>query len=92
MRKFVVIAIVVAVLGALVAIIGADLRTGEQRFTFGVLDLWEGIKLPALVTGLFVIPEMLAMKRHDDDAAQEPQTHVIASRLITRGSGEIRPA
>ena len=29
---------------------------------------------------------------HDDDAAQEPQTHVIASRLITRGSGEIRPA
>jgi putative tricarboxylic transport membrane protein len=61
--------LVVAALGIIVAMIGLDHRTGEPRFTFGLIDLWDGVGLPAIVCGLFVIPEMLTVKRHDDEEA-----------------------
>jgi putative tricarboxylic transport membrane protein len=61
--------LVVTGLGIIVAMIGVDDRTAEPRFTFGLIDLWDGVGLPAIVCGLFVIPEMLTVKRHDDKEA-----------------------
>lgn len=58
---------IVAALGAIFAMVGLDFRTSEARFTFGLIELWDGIALPAVVCGLFVIPEMLAMTRRPDD-------------------------
>ena len=62
--------LLVAGVGAVFAMVGVDFRTGEQRFTFGDIDLWSGLRLPALVCGLFVIPEMLALTSKTPEAHQ----------------------
>lgn len=49
-----------ASVGALVASVGIDPFSGTPRLTFGVLALWDGVRVAALVFGLFVAPELLA--------------------------------
>lgn len=45
--------------GWLISTIGIDIMTGEARFTFGQVDLWDGVSTVAVVTGLFSLPELL---------------------------------
>jgi TctA family transporter len=59
---------VVAALGIIVASVGIDARTGDARFTFGLLELWDGVGLPGIVCGLFVVPEMLTLEGFDRDS------------------------
>ncbi|MDO8801740.1 tripartite tricarboxylate transporter permease [Phenylobacterium sp.] len=47
-------------LGILIACVGIDPFSGVPRFTFGLLGLWDGVNAAALVTGLFVVPELCA--------------------------------
>jgi TctA family transporter len=51
--------IIAGLLGVLVATVGVDPFTGARRFTFGQIDLWEGLPLVAVVTGIFAIPELI---------------------------------
>src|SRR5688572_16741166 len=51
--------LIVGVLGVLLATIGLDLTTGVERFTFGIVELSEGLNLVPVLTGLFAISEML---------------------------------
>ena len=51
--------IAAALLGVLIATVGVDPFTGARRFTFGRIELWEGLPLVAVVTGIFAIPEMI---------------------------------
>ncbi|MBI4522923.1 MAG: tripartite tricarboxylate transporter permease [Deltaproteobacteria bacterium] len=51
--------ITAGLLGVLVATVGVDPFTGARRFTFGQIELWEGLPLVAVVTGIFAIPEMI---------------------------------
>lgn len=46
-------------LGLLVATVGIDLFTGTQRYTFGVLDLSDGVEFLILTLGLFAVGEVL---------------------------------
>jgi putative tricarboxylic transport membrane protein len=46
-------------LGLMLSMVGLDPLTGIERYTFGRLELWEGISLVAVTTGLFGIPEVL---------------------------------
>jgi putative tricarboxylic transport membrane protein len=52
-------AIIMAVLGIAFSQIGTDLITGEPRFTFGIMELEDGVGLVPLVMGLFGIGEVL---------------------------------
>jgi putative tricarboxylic transport membrane protein len=52
--------LVSAALGVAIATIGIDPITGISRFTGGAAALGDGINPAALVTGLFVIPELVA--------------------------------
>jgi len=47
------------VFGLLLGIVGDDLETGAPRFTFGIIELDDGIGLAALALGLFGIAEFL---------------------------------
>lgn len=47
-----------ACIGLLVATTGEDVQTGELRWTFGTLYLWEGIPVVPVALGLFAIPEL----------------------------------
>ncbi len=69
-REGMVHGLAVAAIGVLCAMVGLSIRTGEPRLTFGLPELWDGLDLPALVAGLFIIPEMLTPTRFADDVAE----------------------
>jgi len=51
--------LMMATVGLLLASIGTDIMTGAQRFTFGVIEIAEGLGLVPVVMGLFGISEVL---------------------------------
>ncbi|MCK2041935.1 tripartite tricarboxylate transporter permease [Chromohalobacter sp. TMW 2.2308] len=50
--------ILAAAIGLMIATVGID-STGTQRYTFGVLELYEGIDFIIAIVGLFAISELL---------------------------------
>ncbi len=48
-----------ALIGILLAFVGISVQTGESRWTFGTLYLWDGVPLIPLALGLFAIPAMI---------------------------------
>ena len=52
-------ALAMIVLGLLLGTIGTDIYTGTPRFSFGFLELADGIEIVPLAVGLFGIAEML---------------------------------
>lgn len=55
------------VLGLMVGTVGMDSFTGALRFTFGKLELLEGIGMIALLTGLFAFSEIFNMVSRELD-------------------------
>ncbi len=55
----VVKAIGMVVLGVTLGLVGTDVQTGQQRFTFGVPELSDGINFVVLAMGLFGIAEVV---------------------------------
>ncbi|MFJ5769908.1 tripartite tricarboxylate transporter permease [Psychrobacillus sp. NPDC093180] len=53
--------IISVLLGLLLGTIGLDGFTGSARFTFGNLNLLEGISMVALLVGIFAVSEVLLM-------------------------------
>lgn len=45
--------------GLVVSTVGMDLQTGQERFTFGIPELQDGIEFVAVVVGLFAVAEVL---------------------------------
>ncbi|HXG50550.1 MAG TPA: tripartite tricarboxylate transporter permease [candidate division Zixibacteria bacterium] len=58
-RKSMVKALMMAVFGIVLGCIGLDPITGTARFSFGLLELTDGIALAPMVMGLFGIAEVL---------------------------------
>jgi len=58
-RGSVLKAFAMIVLGLLLATMGTDLETGEERLTFGIAELSDGIDFAVLAMGLFGIAEIL---------------------------------
>jgi putative tricarboxylic transport membrane protein len=48
-------------IGLLVATIGLDQISGEERMTFGTVDLWDGVSFVAVAVGLFGMSEVLEL-------------------------------
>lgn len=51
--------IAMVLVGILLGVAGLDVQTGETRFTFGMVELIDGISLVALAMGLFGIAEVI---------------------------------
>jgi TctA family transporter len=58
-------AIAMVILGLLLGTIGQDLYTGVPRFSFGLIDLSDGVEFVALVMGLFGIGEIVRNLEHE---------------------------
>jgi TctA family transporter len=54
-----------ATLGLLLGEVGTDVNTGALRFTFGDLDLADGLSLVAVAVGLFAFAEIAVRMAHD---------------------------
>jgi putative tricarboxylic transport membrane protein len=52
-------AVAMVVLGVALGLVGTDVQTGQQRFTFGVPELSDGINFVALAMGLFGVAEIM---------------------------------
>jgi TctA family transporter len=81
-RGSVLKAVAMVVLGLLLGTVGTDVNSGEQRFTFGIPELAEGINFVALAMGMFGIAEILTNLDHE--ATRTPLTRVIGSLLPSR--------
>lgn len=57
-------ALIIGCLGILIATIGIDPISGNDRLTFGVLDLLPGIDIVAVAVGLFGIGELIYNAEH----------------------------
>lgn len=53
--------LIMGCVGLLIALIGIDPQAGVPRYTFGHLELWEGLGLVPIVIGLFGGPEIVQL-------------------------------
>ncbi len=60
-----------ALLGILLATVGLDQATAQERFTFGLLDLQDGFALVPVVLGIFAIAEMLQLTTRTREAVAD---------------------
>ncbi len=73
-------------LGLIVGTVGLDPLTAQERFTFGVVDLWAGISPIAVMIGVFGIAEALVQLHHLDTAPirQKVDRILPSLRLVRR--------
>jgi putative tricarboxylic transport membrane protein len=72
----VVAAVMMAVLGLLIAMVGIDPVRGAPRFTFGIPSLYDGVGFIPVVMGLFGIAEILI-------TVERPYREVIKTKLTS---------
>ncbi|MEX0591261.1 MAG: tripartite tricarboxylate transporter permease [Xanthobacteraceae bacterium] len=72
------------VLGVALGIVGTDINTGMSRFTFGVLDLRDGLNLVAVAMGLFGVAEILASVGRGRTVVVDPKSINMRSLIPTR--------
>jgi putative tricarboxylic transport membrane protein len=53
-------AVGMVILGVTLGLVGTDVQTGQQRFTFGIPELSDGINFVVVAMGLFGIAEIIA--------------------------------
>jgi putative tricarboxylic transport membrane protein len=70
-------AVAMIVVGLLLATVGTDLETGEDRLTFGLQDLSDGIDFAVLAMGLFGFAEVLRN-------LENPETRDVVKGAIGR--------
>lgn len=69
---------IMASVGLLIALVGIDPQAGVPRYTFGQLDLWDGIGIVPLVIGLFGGPEILQLMLKKTSIANSQASQKIA--------------
>ncbi|AEQ52374.1 tripartite tricarboxylate transporter permease [Pelagibacterium halotolerans] len=78
--------IAMVVLGLVLGSVGADVNTGITRYTFGLIELYDGISLVALAMGLFGVAEIIASIR-DGDRKLMSDKITLRSMLPAKGEG-----
>lgn len=71
--------LIAACVGLIISTIGMDLLTGNMRFTFGWLELADGVNIIIVLIGLFALPRVLVM------AEQAVKAGVSGKDLRLRG-------
>lgn len=80
-----------AAIGLMIATVGIDISTGVQRFTFGTLELFEGVDFIIAIVGLFAISELLFfLERHAGDGLK--QVAVNKLKLTAKDIIQVLPA
>ena len=64
--------LIAGALGLMLSMVGLDPQTGLERFTFGSLELWDGVSLVAITVGMFGIPEIIDLWRDGSSISKHP--------------------
>jgi TctA family transporter len=59
-------AVAMVLLGILLGLVGTDVNSGQQRFTFGIVGLAEGISFVALAMGMFGLADVILNLEHSE--------------------------
>jgi putative tricarboxylic transport membrane protein len=70
-------AVGMVVLGLLLGLVGSDVNTGTQRFTFGIPQLADGIGFVVVAMGMFGIAEIIRNLEHEEHSS------TIASKITS---------
>src|SRR5680860_1251312 len=73
--------LIAAFLGLLLSLVGVDNITGQARFTFGSLSLWDGLALVPVLLGIFAVSEMIFLWLKGGKLAQHSSTHMSAVQM-----------
>jgi putative tricarboxylic transport membrane protein len=73
-------------LGVLFGLVGADVTTGALRFTFGLLDLNDGVDFVVVAVGLFALTEIIfsAGRANDAKGVEAKVDRLVPSRQEVR--------
>jgi len=74
-RGSVLKAVIMVVFGLLLATVGTDLETGQDRLTLGIAELSDGVDFAVLAMGVFGIAEILRNLEHPESR------HVAGSKI-----------
>ena len=80
--------LIAALLGLLLAMVGLDNVTNQERFTFGLLELRDGLELVPVILGLFAVAEMFELWVSGGSltgAAAKPLSAGETQRQVFRG-------
>ena len=86
-------AIAMVLLGLLLDVVGTDANSGVQRFSYGVMELVDGIGFIGVAMGLFGITEIvstLEQKEHREVFTSKIG-HLLPSKALRRRSRRITP-
>ena len=70
------------VVGLLLGLVGTDVNSGMARYTFGVMELYDGIGFTVIVVGLFAVAEVVS--NLESKEAREVFTKKIGNLMPTR--------
>jgi len=73
-------ALAMIIIGLLLGLVGTDIHTGLQRFTFGAPDLFDGIDFVSIAVGVFGLGSIIA----DLEAGEDAQSVSVLQGKIQR--------
>lgn len=73
--------LIAAFLGLLLSLVGVDNVTGQARFTFGSLSLWDGLSLVPVLLGIFAISEMVDLWLKGGSLARGSTSNMSAGQM-----------
>ena len=76
------------VVGLLLGLVGTDVNSGMARYTFGVLELYDGIGFTVIVVGLFAVSEVVSnlASRESREVFTRKISNLMPSRQDIRDS------
>ncbi len=80
--------LIVACFGLAVATVGFDDVSGEVRYTFDSMYLWDGIKLVPAMIGLFAVAEMIHLWSKGGSISEDPSNTKIDFAQVLEGVRE----
>ena len=89
-RGSVLKALMMVVLGLMLATVGTDQTSGVQRFTFGSLELLDGIEFLLLAMATFALTEALSIVLKRDASSDSLQPKMIGFRSLAVSKQEFK--
>jgi TctA family transporter len=71
-------------LGIALGLVGTDLESNVQRYTFGIIDIWDGLSLTALAIGLFGVTEVIVTMHQKQSGTVDRNSVTLRALIPTR--------
>jgi TctA family transporter len=81
--------VIVGCFGLCLSFVGLSPQTGEPRYAFGQLFLWDGIDFVTAVLAVFAVPELIALGVRGGAIADKTDVQHYSMRQVLRGMADV---